>query len=54
MLLILFLMIMLLYSCLKKQIMRKTAFNRTVMRQVPTIPPAYSEPPAYNETETTL
>ena len=44
-LLIVFLMIMLVYACLKKQFINRTAVNRMIMREVPTSPPRYSPPP---------
>ena len=55
-LLIVFLMIMLLYNCLKKQFANKIAVNCMIMSEVPTILPRYSPspPPRYTEANTAV
>lgn len=43
-------MIMLTYACLKRQFTDRIAVNHMIMREVPIIPPEYSPPPKYTET----
>ena len=50
-LLVVLLMSMLVYACLKKQFTNRIAVNRMIMREVPTISPRYDPSPKYVETK---
>ncbi|XP_056217422.1 uncharacterized protein LOC130159631 [Falco biarmicus] len=50
-LLVVFLMSMLIYACLKKQFTNRIAVSRMIMREVPTISPRHDPLPKYVETK---
>ena len=53
-LLIVFVMIILIYARLERQFINRLAAHRRIMREVPHMPPGYSPPPKYGETNTNL